>query len=121
MRDRIDFTQPYYLTPARFAVRKDAKLADATPSLLVGKVVGVIAGSAHEAYLKTFFSSTKLKTFPQFAALHEALTAGAVDAIFADGLTTEIWLAGESSGATPSRRIERNEPTATTRLRTSPA
>ena len=36
-RARIDFTQPYYQTPARFATRKDSPLADATPTTLMGK------------------------------------------------------------------------------------
>ena len=36
-RARIDFTQPYYKTPARFVARKDSLLADATPTTLAGK------------------------------------------------------------------------------------
>ena len=39
-RARIDFTEPYYKTPARFAVRKDLPLADMTPTTLAGKTVG---------------------------------------------------------------------------------
>jgi len=97
LRQRIDFSQPYYTTPARFATAKGSTLADATPATLKGKKVGVIAGSAHEAYLKTFFAGVDLVTFPQFAALHEALRAGAVDAVFADGLTLAIWLGGEEA------------------------
>ena len=98
VRARIDFTQPYYQTPARFATRKDSPLPDATPATLVGKTVGVIAGSAHQSYLTTFFPRAKPKTYPNFAALHDALKAGAIDAAFADGLTLAVWLAGESSG-----------------------
>jgi polar amino acid transport system substrate-binding protein len=98
-RARIDFTQPYYQTPARFAARKDSPLADATPATLAGKTVGVIAGSAHQSYLATFFLRTTAKTFPNFAALHDALKAGAIDAAFADGPTLAVWLAGEDSGA----------------------
>ncbi len=97
-RERIDFTQPYYQTPARFVTRKDSPLADATPATLAGKTVGVVAGSAHQSYLATFFAGTTLKTYPSFAALHEALKAGAIEAAFADGLSLSVWLAGESSG-----------------------
>src|SRR6202034_262199 len=50
LRERIDFTQPYYQTPARFVARKDFQVADATPATLAGKSIGVVAGSAHEAY-----------------------------------------------------------------------
>jgi polar amino acid transport system substrate-binding protein len=97
LRERIDFTQPYYQTPARFATAKTFSPADATPATLSGKSVGAIAGSAHEAYLKTFFSGAVVKTFPDFSALRDALRAGAVNAIFADGLSLAVWLAGESS------------------------
>jgi polar amino acid transport system substrate-binding protein len=97
-RARIDFTQPYYQTPARFATRKDSPLTDATPDALAGKTVGVVAGSAHQSYLATFFPRATPKTYPSFAALHDALKAGAIDAAFADGLSLAVWLAGESSG-----------------------
>jgi polar amino acid transport system substrate-binding protein len=97
-RERIDFTQPYYQTPARFATRKTSPLADTTPATLVGKSVGVIAGSAHQTYLATFFPRAVAKPFPNFTALHDALKAGAIDAAFADGLSLAVWLAGESSG-----------------------
>ena len=97
LRQRIDFTQPYYQTPARFVTLKTFAGADATPATLSGKPVGAVAGSAHEAYLKTFFPGVIVKTYPDFTALHEALRAGEVSAIFADGLTLAVWLAGESS------------------------
>jgi polar amino acid transport system substrate-binding protein len=98
VREQIDFTQPYYLTPARFATRKDSPLSDPTPASLVGKAVGVVAGSAHQSYLASFFPRAAARTFPNFAALHDALKAGAIDAAFADGLSLAVWLAGESSG-----------------------
>jgi len=98
VRERIDFTQPYYQTPARFAARKDSPLKDATLAALAGKSVGVVAGSAHQSYLATFFPGATLKTYPSFGALHDALKAGAIDAAFADGLALAVWLAGESSG-----------------------
>ena len=96
-RARIDFTQPYYQTPARFVARKDSPLGDATPATLVGKSVGVVAGSAHQSYLATFFPAALAKPYPNFSAVHEALRAGKLDAIFADGLSLAVWLAGEDS------------------------
>jgi polar amino acid transport system substrate-binding protein len=97
LREQIDFSQPYYTTPARFAALRQSPLTDATPTTLKGKKVAVIAGSAHEAYLHTFFPGAQPASFPQFSALADALRSGAVDAAFADGLTLAIWLAGESS------------------------
>jgi polar amino acid transport system substrate-binding protein len=97
LRERIDFTQPYYQTPARFVARKDSAVVDATPATLAGKSIGVVAGSAHEAYLATFFAGVVRKPYPEFAAMRDALRAGAIDAMFGDGLTFAVWLAGESS------------------------
>jgi len=96
-RAQIDFTQPYYKTPARFATRKDSPLADTTPASLAGKTVGVIAGSAHQSFLATFFPAAIGKPYPNFPALHAALSKGEVDAVFADGLTLAVWLAGQES------------------------
>ena len=97
MRARIDFTEPYYKTPARFVVRKDSSLSDATPATLAGKTIGVVAGSAHKAYLDAFFPAVVEKPFPDAAALREALRAGAIDALFGDGLSLAIWLNGAGS------------------------
>ena len=96
-RARIDFTQPYYKTPARFVTRKDLPLTDVTPVSLLGKTVGVVAGSAHQSFLATFFPAAIGKPYPNFAALHQALRKGEVEAMFADGLTLAVWLAGQES------------------------
>ena len=97
LRERIDFTQPYYLTPGRFAVRKAAAPLEISPNALAGRKIGVIAGSAHEAFVATYFPQAARVTFPGFPELHDAIAKGAVDAVFADGLTLAVWLAGESS------------------------
>ena len=97
LREKIDFTQPYYRTPARFVTKKDSDLKDATPATLAGKAVGVVAGSAHKAYLDAFFPGVVQKTFPDATALRQALRAGSIDALFADGLSLSIWLNGAQS------------------------
>jgi len=90
----LSFTAPYYTTPARFAVRTADANAPATPEALAGKTVGVVAGTAHEAFLRAFFAKAKLNTFPTSAALRAALKGKAVDAIFGDAIALAIWLNG---------------------------
>jgi len=97
LRAKVDFTKPYYKSPARFATRKDSKLTDATPAILAGKSIGVVEGSAHKAYLDAFFPGVVEKTYPDVAALRAALRSGAIDAAFGDGLSWAVWLAGSAS------------------------
>ncbi|HLW92234.1 MAG TPA: transporter substrate-binding domain-containing protein [Roseiarcus sp.] len=97
-REKLDFTKPYYRTPARFATRRDSALSDVTPSGLAGKTIGVVANSAHKAYLDAFFPKIVEKTFPDLNALRDALKAGAIDAAFADGLSLAVWFGGTASG-----------------------
>ena len=99
LRARLEFTAPYYLTPARFAARKDFPEVEIEPRGIADKTVGVVKGSAHEAYLSTFFPNTKRKLFDDFSALHKGLKQSEVDAVFADGVTLAVWLAGEDANA----------------------
>ena len=97
LREKFDFTAPYYLTPARFAARKDFPVKEIEGGGLKGRTVGVVKGGAHEAYLARFFPEATAKPYADFAALHQALKAGEVDLVFADGLTLAVWLGGEDA------------------------
>jgi polar amino acid transport system substrate-binding protein len=97
LRSRIDFTQPYYRTPARFAMRRESGLFDVTPAALAGKSIGVVAGSAHKAYLDAFFPEAVEKIYPDAEASREALRTGAIDALFGDGLSLAVWMNGAAS------------------------
>jgi polar amino acid transport system substrate-binding protein len=94
MRAQVDFSHPYYQTPGRFIVRKGAAGPAIDPVGLAGKTVGVVAGSAHEAYLRMFFLNAQPKAYKDVAALQAALGSGEVPLAFADGLTFAVWLNG---------------------------
>ena len=96
-RSEADFSQPYYQTPARFAVRKGSSPSALTVSALAGQTVGVVSGSSHEAYLNTFFPGVKPKLYPNVSALEAALGAAEIYIAFGDGLTFAIWLNDNSS------------------------
>ncbi len=97
MRKRVDFSDPYYRTPARFVARRNAGIIDVRPQALEGKKVGVVAGTAHEAYLKMLFTEAELRPFPDVAAVREALKKGEVDLLFGDGISLSFWLNGTDS------------------------
>lgn len=94
---KADFTQRYYATPARFIARKDNELKDVRPETLGGKKVGVIKGSAHEAYLKQFFSDAEVVEFDAADGAQNALKAGEIDFAFGDGIGETFWLNGVTS------------------------
>src|SRR5215210_5091112 len=86
LRRRFSATGPYFRSPARFAAVKERKLPEPGPVSLEGRAVGVVAGTAHEAYLRTFFPKASARCFADLAAASAALRKGEVDYLFADGL-----------------------------------
>jgi polar amino acid transport system substrate-binding protein len=96
-RVRADFTDPYYHTPARFVARKDLKIDALKPETLEGKKVAVIAGTAHEAYLRKLFTDVDLRPYPTSEAARKALREGEVDLLFGDGIALSFWLNGTDS------------------------
>ena len=97
-RADLDFTAPYYTTPARFVALTHpataAKLDHVTPEALAGHTIGVETGTAHEAFLRAFFSQAKLKSYPTQVALRAALRKGEVELVFGDGIALALWLNG---------------------------
>jgi polar amino acid transport system substrate-binding protein len=97
MRKKVDFSDPYYRTPARFVSRKDAAFAAIRPEALEGRKVAVVAGTAHEAYLKELFTEAELHPYPSQEAARTALKKGEVDLLFGDGISLAFWLNGTDS------------------------
>jgi polar amino acid transport system substrate-binding protein len=92
-RKRLDFSAPYYATPARFLVPKGSSLADVSPSSLAGKTIAVVAHSAHEAFLQTFYPQATLLPLETPTAVLDAVKAKFADAAFGDGIGYSVWLA----------------------------
>ena len=92
-----DFTDRYFHTPGRFAGQKSAKDVDISPAGLDGKRIAVARGSAHEAYLKTFFRDSPLALFENADLAREALAAGKADYVFDDGISLAFRLNGTLS------------------------
>jgi polar amino acid transport system substrate-binding protein len=97
MRARADFTDPYYRTPARFVARRDAPIDDPLPENLEGKKVAVVAGTAHEAYLKALFTEVEMRPYPSNDLARQALKKAEVDLLFGDAISLAFWLNGTDS------------------------
>ena len=96
-RRQADFTDPYYRTPARFVARADSPIRDVLPELVEGKKIAVVAGTAHEAFLKEMFTGAELHPYPNAEAAREALRNKDVDLLFGDGISLAFWLNGSGS------------------------
>ena len=96
-RGKVDFTDPYYRTPARFVARRDSKIDDPVPERLEGRKIAVTAGTAHEAYLKALFTEAELGAYPNEEVARLALRRGDVDLLFGDAITLAFWLNGTDS------------------------
>ncbi len=97
IRKKVDFSDPYYRTPARFVARRDLDITQIRPRTLEGRRVAVIAGTAHEAYMKSLFTEAELHSYPNSEAARAALKKGEVDLLFGDGISLAFWLNGTDS------------------------
>ena len=96
-RKVADFSDPYYRTPARFVSRRDVILNDVRPEQLEGKKVAVVAGTAHEAFLKALFTEVVVRSYGGPDQTREALRRGEVDLLFGDSISLAFWLNGTDS------------------------
>ena len=85
-RQKIDFTNPYYQTPAKFVAKKNADLA-ATLDALKGRKIGVQKATTHEQYLvRQLGNSAEIVRYQTLPKAQADLTAGKVDVVFGDAL-----------------------------------
>ena len=96
-RRRADFTDPYYRTPARFVALVDSPIGSVEPELVEGKKIAVVAGTAHEAFLKQMFTEAELRPYANAEAARQALRNKEVDLLFGDGIALASWLNGTDS------------------------
>lgn len=94
---QVDFTDSYYHTPARFVALKTNPVRAIIPEILADKKIGVVAKTAHQAYLEDFFSSSRVVKFATPVQARSALREGSIDVLFGDGLSLMFWLNGISS------------------------
>ena len=97
MRGKVDFSDPYYRTPARFVAKRDSPIDELLPEKLEGKKVAVVAGTAHEAYLKALFTEVEVRAYPSSDVARLALRKGDVDLMFGDAISLAFWLNGTDS------------------------
>jgi polar amino acid transport system substrate-binding protein len=96
----IDFSDRYYNTPAT-VVAPIGSGTTADPAGLTGKIVGVQVSTTHEAYTQKYFApvASEIKTYQTQDEANQDLAAGRIDAIMADSLAMEAFLASDMGKA----------------------
>lgn len=96
----IDFSDKYYNTPAMIAGTKGVEMS-ATPEGLAGKILGVQVATIHQAYADAHFAGSvaEIKTYQTQDEANQDLVAGRIDAIQADSIAVDAFLATEAGAA----------------------
>ena len=96
----IDFSDKYYKTPAAVVTAKGSGI---TPDAagLTGKIVGVQVSTTHESYTQKYFApvASEIKTYQTQDEANQDLAAGRIDAIMADSLAMDAFLASDMGKA----------------------
>jgi polar amino acid transport system substrate-binding protein len=95
--EQVDFSARYYATPARFVARVTGDAYELTKDGLDGVKIGVVKGTAHEAFVKDFFAGADIQSFASDGEAREALKTGGVELLFGDGISLMFWILGTSS------------------------
>ncbi len=108
---RVSFSIPYHYTPGRFAVRSDTEDFGITPGDLAGRRVGVLAGTAHEAFVRTYFPDADVQAFASPLDARTALRLDRVALLFGDAAGLALWMNGTNArGCCGFRGEAYNEP-----------
>jgi polar amino acid transport system substrate-binding protein len=96
----IDFSDKYYNTPTVVIATKGA-VAAPTAEALAGKIIGVQVSTVHQAYVEKYFAATaaEVKTYQTQDEANQDLAAGRIDAIQADSITLDVFLASDAGKA----------------------
>ena len=84
-KKRVDFTQKYYSTPARF-VAKDGADFEPTTDGLEGKVVGLQKGTTHQCYMEKHFPDVELRLYDDQTDVFRDLANGRLDGQLSDSI-----------------------------------
>ena len=91
----IDFTDPYYNTPAVIVAEKSMDIL-ATPESLAGKIIGIQASTIHQAYAQEYFKNSELRIYQTQDEVNQDLFAGRIDAMQADSIAMADFVNSEA-------------------------
>ena len=87
-KKRVDFTNKYYNTPAKFVARKGSDL-QITKAGLKGKRIGLQRGTTHQCFMEKMFPDAELVLYATQEEVFQDLAIGRIDANFSDSIAAD--------------------------------
>jgi len=87
-KKRVDFTDKYYNTPAKFVGRLDSGI-EISKSGLAGKRVGLQRGTTHQCFMEKMFPDVELVLYGTQDEVFQDLAIGRIDLQFSDSVQAD--------------------------------
>jgi len=87
-KKRVDFTNKYYNTPARFVARKGSGF-EISKSGLAGKRVGLQRGTTHQCFMEKIYPDAELVLYGTQDEVFQDLALGRIDLQFSDSVQAD--------------------------------
>jgi lysine-arginine-ornithine-binding protein len=97
-KKKVDFTDKYYNTPAKFVAKKGSGITETTPASLKGKVIGAQSSTIHANYLQDNFKDSEIKLYGTQDEANADLASGRLDLILADSVALWEWTTKTDDG-----------------------
>jgi len=106
----IDFSQPYYQTPAMWVADQSLELIT-TPEGLKGKVIGVQGSTSNATFAKTYYAKgSTLRYYTTQDDMIADLQSGRIDVMLADALTIEPVLKSATGAGLADKGLAPRDP-----------
>ena len=87
-KKRVDFTDKYYNTPAKFVGKKGSGI-EISKSGLAGKRVGLQRGTTHQCYMEKMYPDVELVLYGTQDEVFQDLAIGRIDLQFSDSIAAD--------------------------------
>ncbi len=87
-KKRVDFTDKYYNTPAKFVAKKGSGL-EISKSGLAGKRIGLQRGTTHQCFMEKIYPDAELVLYGTQDEVFQDLAIGRIDAQFSDSIAAD--------------------------------
>ncbi len=109
-KKKVDFTDKYYNTPAKFVAKKGAGITDTSAAGMKGKTIGAQSSTTHSSYLEDNYKDSTVKLYATQDEANADLAAGRLDAVLADSVVILAWLDGEDGSCCEHVGESHNDP-----------